>query len=224
MLLGHVGRAVGTRRVVSGRALAGPRSAGRATAALERADAVGQRRGDRRRAALPTLGFARTGVARPLESEPVADPARARARAGPPSRSGSRPRACCCAPRSSRTTSRRARAALVRGRGPLALRPPATEGAARAPARRIGAPRFARSGDAIGLAIVHDGALVGRRLVLPHQRRAPPGRDRLLVHPSTRAAATRPRPPAPCSSSPSARSACTASPAAPRPATSPPRA
>ena len=39
--------------------------------------------------------------------------------------------------------------------------PPATEEGRARLARRIGATRFALSGDAIGLAIVHDGAIVG---------------------------------------------------------------
>ena len=83
---------------------------------------------------------------------------------------------------------------------------------AAARAAASGDVRFALSGDALGFAAVRDGAVVGDLSLIAHQRRAPPGRDRLRRPPRPPGpAATPPRPPRRCSRSASTRSACTAS-------------
>ena len=95
------------------------------------------------------------------------------------SRGGSRPSAWCCAC-SSRPTWRRCTTCAPATSGALALRGPVHDrGDRERLARRIGATRFALTGDALGFAVDRDGELVGDVSLSLTQRRAPPGRDRL---------------------------------------------
>ena len=108
-----------------------------------------------------TLGFARTGVARPLESNPSLTQHELALELEPPERRLETARLLI---RPFEPGDLAAAHALRSSEGVVRwlYENPATEAESRARLqRRIHATRFARTGDAIGLAVVHDGTLVG---------------------------------------------------------------